>query len=139
MSTATFGNRIVTGFLCMLLAACGGNGSNLPGTAIASNTAVSQTTATTGGASANMGRLDTGSGAMQIPLVGQANATQARFNNPFGIARDVVGNLYVADHVAGDAKWIVEARLGRVCLPDKKYLHCAVAGIEPAHVRGGTS
>ncbi|HVK94292.1 MAG TPA: hypothetical protein VM571_06160 [Noviherbaspirillum sp.] len=97
MSTATFGNRIVTGLLCMLLAACGGNGSNLPGTAIASNTAVSQTTATTGDASANMARLDTGSGAMQIPLVGQANATQARFNNPFGIARDVVGNLYVAD------------------------------------------
>ena len=127
MLQATLGNRITAGLLCVLLAACGGGGGGGSPAPQAGTSATSDTTGTTGtptttgsgqsqsgqpqqqpqqqtppaagtgttdGNSSSSSGGSTNSGGAQTP---PPDATQARFNQPVGIARDSSGNLYVAD------------------------------------------
>lgn len=101
MLQATLGSRITAGLLCVLVAACGGGGGS--GTAPQSGTTA--TTDTGAGSSQSQPAApstSTGQGNASSPTSPPASpvppdATQARFNQPLGIARDGSGNLYVAD------------------------------------------
>lgn len=109
MSTATLGNKFIAGFFCLVLAACGGGGGSSTPTAGTGDSSGSGTATTgiptpsgmdSGQPPSAVGGVSTpppgnNAGAPQQPVT--ADATQARFNQPFGIARDSTGNLYVAD------------------------------------------
>lgn len=107
MLKATLKSRIMTAALCVLLAACGGGGTGgatpQTGTNGAADAGGSATPPTTPSPSAQgaapapsttgtSGGTTNGSDTPAAP-----DATQARFNQPIGIAIDGDGNLYVAD------------------------------------------
>lgn len=104
MFQANSSNRVVTGLLCVVLAACGGGGGGDSST-IGTNSSAGQAGPTPGASQQQSPSPDSSgtSSASQPPAVvdgvseTRANAQDARFYRPVGVARDGSGNIYVAD------------------------------------------
>lgn len=117
MLQATFSSRIAAGLLCVFLAACGGGGGDSGSSAtpqaetngaLGANTGSGSSQPQTSTPTASTPTSAQGSspppsssasepGTTPSPSALQPDATQARFNQPLGIAIDTNGNLYVAD------------------------------------------
>lgn len=85
-------NRLATGLLCALLAACGGGSGGGSGDDGSTGSGAAPASGVSTGKPA-----DTSSPSTRTPADTTPQATQARFNQPVGLAMDSAGNLYVAD------------------------------------------